>query len=107
MTTRLLLGSLAPQTARSDEYLCPSKGGDRNVAALTWIGLSQRKTAAWETLPGREGWEQAHSQALEVTEGRCFPMGMYGIYHNLAKQSLGQSKTGVKNPILQGQRRRI
>lgn len=47
-------GQFNSPNLRSDEYLCPSKGGDRNVAALTWIDLSQDKTAA-PSLGGRSG----------------------------------------------------
>lgn len=60
-----------------------------NVAALTWIDLNQLKTAGWETLPGRG---EAHSKILEVTKETCLPRGMYGICHNLVKQSLGEEQ---------------
>jgi len=86
-SVRLLLGGFVPQTVRLDEHLCPSDGGNGNVAALAWTDSSHHSTEAWETLPGREGWEQAHSQALE---GRCLLRGMYGVYQNLGIQRLGK-----------------
>lgn len=73
--------------------MSPGKeGGDGDAAALIGIDLSQHRTAAWETLLGREGWEQAHSQALEMTEGRCLPRGTYGVYGDLGTQILGQEQ---------------
>lgn len=61
-----------------------------NVAALTWIDLNQCKTAGWEMFPGRGDGSRLTAKVLEVTEERCLPRGMYGICHNLGKQSLGE-----------------
>lgn len=105
-SVRSLLGSIAPQTVRLDEYLCLSKGGDGNEAVLTWIDLSQHRSASWDALPGREGWVGAGSQpSFRGDRREMFPQGNVWSLPQFRNTEFGAGVKLERSSPLQGQRR--